>query len=92
MQARMNLPGDIGNEDGEPVIEERKIKIGALPTVLGSGGDGGDEEEDEDEVEERWNEAGTFASMEGDHDTQRRERLTTTSAHAIAAREAEERT
>ena len=77
--ARINLPGDIGNEDGEPVIEERKIRIGDQLIGAGGGGadEGGAESEEEEEGEDRWSEAGNFAGMEGDHDQARAEQLAT---------------
>jgi len=33
LYAAQRLPLDVGNEDGEPVIAERKIRIAAGPTV-----------------------------------------------------------
>jgi len=71
---RSNLPGDIGNEDGEPVIEERKIRIMTKPVIEGQEKEDGDESSDDDAAA-RWNEAGGFASMSGDHDQQRQQAL-----------------
>jgi len=33
LYAAQRLPVDVGNEDGEPVIAERKIRIAATPAV-----------------------------------------------------------
>jgi len=33
LYAAQRLPADVGNEDGEPVIAERKIRIAAGPAV-----------------------------------------------------------
>jgi len=87
--ARINLPGDIGNEDGEPVIEERKIRIGDQP-IIGSGGgtdteEGGAESDAEEEGEDRWAEAGVFAGMEGDHDQARAQQLATQTSESDEA-------
>jgi hypothetical protein len=79
--ARINLPGDIGNEDGEPVIEERKIRIGS-ETMIGSSSVGADDDDGEEEEEEvnRWAEAGGgLGGMEGDHDQERSQQLSTKS-------------
>eukprot|EP00039_Didymoeca_costata_P007155 m.96824 g.96824 ORF g.96824 m.96824 type:complete len:520 (+) comp13568_c0_seq1:233-1792(+) len=75
--ARMNLPGDIGDEEGEPVIEERKIRIGTTPMApegVASVMENMDESDDES-VRERWMEAGSFSSMSGDHDEKRQQEL-----------------
>ena len=32
-----HVPDDIGNEDGEPVIEERQIRILGKPTITAAG-------------------------------------------------------
>ena len=33
LYAAHRLPADVGNEDGEPVIAERKIRIAASPAI-----------------------------------------------------------
>jgi hypothetical protein len=32
---RRDLPEDVGNERGEPVVEDRQVRIGAMPGVSG---------------------------------------------------------
>jgi len=32
---RRELPEDVGNERGEPVVEDRQVRIGAMPGVSG---------------------------------------------------------
>lgn len=85
--ARINLPGDIGNEDGEPVIEERKIRIGDQPIIGSSAADTDEEaaDEEEEEGENRWAEAGNFAGMEGDHDQARAESIATKTSESDEA-------
>ncbi|XP_078001446.1 protein GDAP2 homolog isoform X2 [Glandiceps talaboti] len=74
------LPQDVGNETGEPIIQERQIRIMTNPARQDS------EEEDDDEyllpnafedVEVNISEVGkhSFAAMETDHDKVRREKL-----------------
>ncbi|XP_004365513.1 ganglioside-induced differentiation-associated protein 2 [Capsaspora owczarzaki ATCC 30864] len=65
------LPADTGNEFGEPVIEERKIRIVDTPLVLGSAHDTAELPEVLQEVAS----AKAFTSMSGDHDAVRREQL-----------------
>lgn len=69
------LPEDVGNEDGEPVIEERKIRIMEKPMILKSsdGADDGDENTDSDSDVDSMKTP--FDSMTSDHDRSRREKL-----------------
>eukprot|EP00041_Stephanoeca_diplocostata_P010362 m.164961 g.164961 ORF g.164961 m.164961 type:complete len:517 (+) comp18118_c0_seq5:276-1826(+) len=78
-----NLPADIGNAEGEPVIEERKIRIETIS--FGTSAQNSDEsdaesaDEDEDAVNGEdlmadANKSG-FGAMVGDHDRTRREQL-----------------
>lgn len=32
---RRDLPEDVGNERGEPVVEDRQVRIGAMPGLAG---------------------------------------------------------
>jgi len=78
------LPADIGNEDGEPVIAERMIRIAdnpmtqsmCDPTPQSGRGDSEEEEEEEDEI--LITEAGShpFATMTSDHDRERQDQIT----------------
>ncbi|KAJ7321783.1 Ganglioside-induced differentiation-associated protein 2 [Desmophyllum pertusum] len=74
------LPGDIGNENGEPIIAERQIRIMDKPL--------GHRDDDDDVVEEAEEAAGatnmldssvigkhSFTAMAGDHDQLTRQRL-----------------
>ncbi|XP_070567431.1 protein GDAP2 homolog isoform X2 [Ptychodera flava] len=74
------LPNDVGNENGEPIIEERQIRILTNPAKP----DSSDEEEygyllpnAHEDIEVDISEVGkhSFAVMEGDHDKVRKEKL-----------------
>ena len=94
------LPSDLGNEDGEPVVEERKITIMDRP-LLGKRQDEGDGDEaaaadggglDDEDIDPEQLAASAFANMAGDHDSSRREKLATKiSQEEVAQLEAQRR-
>eukprot|EP00051_Salpingoeca_urceolata_P028000 m.484404 g.484404 ORF g.484404 m.484404 type:complete len:511 (+) comp23341_c0_seq1:278-1810(+) len=69
------LPKDIGNEDGEPVVEERQIRITENPTALLKDGDHEDEAELPLKEEAGQDMISAFASMSNDPDEARRARI-----------------
>lgn len=72
------LPKDIGNADGEPFIEERKIRIMETPRLISECDSGGDEQDDSDSdgSDSDGNLSPTaFAAMASDHDRMRRDQL-----------------
>eukprot|EP00035_Acanthoeca_spectabilis_P040396 m.69517 g.69517 ORF g.69517 m.69517 type:complete len:518 (-) comp9971_c0_seq1:568-2121(-) len=85
MWSTLTLPSDIGNANGEPVIEERKIRIATtLSSAANSDGEGSDNEGDDgaaaadgDGDDNRALSPTSFAAMMGDHDRRRREEITT---------------
>eukprot|EP00040_Diaphanoeca_grandis_P023166 m.125620 g.125620 ORF g.125620 m.125620 type:complete len:508 (-) comp29142_c0_seq1:88-1611(-) len=76
-----NCPGDIGNQDGEPVIEERKIRImtGPMSSQNSDEEEGNEapdsENEDDDDAKANEFKPNVFAEMTGDHDRERRHKL-----------------
>eukprot|EP01136_Pigoraptor_vietnamica_P037897 Opistho-1_new@106489 len=66
--ATRHLPENIGNEDGEPVIEERKIRIADNPVIARIEGN-------DDDGEVSHERARALSTMSGDHDSERRQRL-----------------
>jgi len=78
------LPRDTGNEFGETVIEERKIRISAFPSIgLDSTGD----HEYYSSLDDSKPEVSLLSSMQGDPDEDRRKRV---AAKSRAEREADE--
>eukprot|EP01137_Pigoraptor_chileana_P030570 Opistho-2@17231 len=62
--ATRHLPENIGNEEGEPVIEERKIRIADKPLLA--------RDDSDFDGHER---ARALSTMNGDHDSERRQRI-----------------
>ncbi|XP_065838311.1 protein GDAP2 homolog [Oscarella lobularis] len=73
------LPDDIGNEEGEPVIEERKIRISDKPVAIGQKEPETENvatiDHNDEETEVGGVGAHAFAVMEDDHDVRRVEQL-----------------
>lgn len=74
-RVRPSVPLDIGNEDGEPVIAERNIRISEK--VFGTEDDEEEDDDDEDDGDRlrKEFESQSFAKMATDHDQSRRETL-----------------
>lgn len=79
-----NLPGDIGNEEGEPVVADRQIRVSGKPELHGNL-DGYDIDPDDDDDDVDYKDllqtsvnigATSFARMQSDHDKQRQKKLT----------------
>eukprot|EP00042_Codosiga_hollandica_P032047 m.198779 g.198779 ORF g.198779 m.198779 type:complete len:508 (+) comp53794_c0_seq1:88-1611(+) len=76
------LPADIGNEDGEPVIEERKIRIetDVIPRA----------DDDDDSLAVQF-QAANFGALEPDRDLSRKEMLSKETESELAAQRAYKR-